>query len=58
MIPVAICSLFYTNGFDDHYQSYIVNNTKEIVKIKITELPYKKPTSYHIHPNGLIYYIT
>ncbi|CAI6357459.1 unnamed protein product [Macrosiphum euphorbiae] len=58
MIPVAICSLFCTNSFDDHYQSYVVNNTKEIVKIKITELPYKKPTSYHIHPDGLLYYIT
>ncbi|CAI6375689.1 unnamed protein product [Macrosiphum euphorbiae] len=41
-ILVAICSLlFCTNGLDDHYQSYVVNNTKEIVKIKITELPYK-----------------
>lgn len=38
-----------TNSFDGHYQSHIVNNTKETLKVKITELPYKKPTFYHIY---------
>lgn len=55
LIPIAICELFITMGFDEHYQSYIVEKSTSVTSIAFKELPNYSPTLCCSHRNGLHY---
>ncbi|XP_016663981.2 uncharacterized protein LOC107885069, partial [Acyrthosiphon pisum] len=55
LIPIAICEMFNTICFDEHYQSYVVEKSTSVTSIGFKELINYSPTFCYVQQNGSCY---
>jgi len=55
LIPIAICEMFNTICFDEHYQSYVVEKSISVTSIRFKELINYSPNFCYVQQNGSCY---